>query len=270
MRRCSISFVLVGLIVGLSAGLSTLAEASLPDVRERVERALDRYAQALEEPDRDTRIAHFAQAESGFAAVVASGVENAALLTNLGNAALQAEAPGRAVLAYQRALRLDPDAQAARQNLAHVRGLLPSWVPRPGPDDAGEPYLFYRRISSGHRGIAAALCFALGAASLAISVRRREGAWRGLAMSLGLLWLLLFASTVFDSMPGDANRAVVTTNQALARSADSRLAALAYPEPLPAGVEVEILEDRDEWARVRLHNGRDVWLRASSVTRIAQ
>ena len=33
---------------------------------------------------------------------------------------------------------------------------------------------------------------------------------------------------------------------------------------------VEILEDRDEWARVRLHNGRDVWLRASTVTRIGE
>lgn len=270
MRRHRILIVLVGLIVALSGGRPALADTAPPTTRERLEQALEQYARALEEPDRDTRIARFAQAEAGFAAVVAGGIENAALLTNLGNSALQAEAPGRAVLAYHRALRLDPDAQAARQNLAHVRGLLPGWVPHPGADDDAEPLLFYRRIASGHRSVAAALCFALGAASWAISVRRREGAWRGLAMSLGLLWILLFASTVFDSMAGEANRAVVTANEAFARSADSRLAALAYPEPLPAGVEVEILEDRGEWARVRLQNGRDVWLRASSVTRIAE
>jgi SH3-like domain-containing protein len=63
---------------------------------------------------------------------------------------------------------------------------------------------------------------------------------------------------------------VITADESRARSADSRLAALAYPEPLPAGVEVEMLEERMEWARVRLYNGRDVWVRGSNVTRVVE
>ena len=47
-----------------------------------------------------------------------------------------------------------------------------------------------------------------------------------------------------------------------------RKAALAFPDPLPQGVEVERLEVRGDFARVRLANGRDVWVRGSSVTPI--
>ena len=56
--------------------------------------------------------------------------------------------------------------------------------------------------------------------------------------------------------------------EAVARAADSSLAPSAFPQPLPAGVELRILEERAPWLRVRLANGRDAWLNRSSVTRI--
>ncbi len=260
----------VVVLISIVLANSTLAEPVVQDEHERLELALGQYAEALEEPDRDKRIAAFAQAEYGFASVVADGVENAALQTNLGNAALQAEHIGTAVLAYHRALRLDSEAKAARQNLAHIRTLLPTWVPRPSSSTGAQALHFYRQFSAADRSIAAAICFALAGVSLAISVRRREGAWRGVAFTGGLVWALLLASIVFDAAEDNSNLAVITADESLARSADSRLAALAYPEPLPAGSEVEVLEDRAEWARVRLYNGRDVWVRGSDVTRVVE
>jgi tetratricopeptide (TPR) repeat protein len=246
------------------------AEPNASDQSERLEQALSQYARALEEPDRDERLATFAQAEYGFDAVIEGGTQNAALYTNLGNAALQAEHIGQAVLAYHRALRLDPDATTARQNLIHLRTLLPGWVPRPTASDSVQPLFFYRRISPANRSYLAAGCFVLAAASLAISVRRREGAWRGAALMGGVAWALIVASIVFDSAESRTELAVITADEAFARSADSRLAALAYPDPLPGGVEVEQLEERAEWTRVRLHNGRDVWVRGSDVTRVVE
>ena len=68
---------------------------------------------------------------------------------------------------------------------------------------------------------------------------------------------------------GDMPLAVLTGNEVLARSADSSLAPLALPEPLPAGVEVDLLEQRAEWSRVRLANGREIWVRSSSVTAVS-
>ncbi|MAG30827.1 MAG: hypothetical protein CL908_08060 [Deltaproteobacteria bacterium] len=235
----------------------------------RLERALDDYARALAEIDRDVRLALFARAEEGFAALIAEGAVSAAMHTNLGNAALQAEHPGRAVLAYHRALLLDPDSAAASQNLAHVRSLLPAWVPRPDGSAGTRSLLFYRPIPKATRTTAAAICFALTAACFALSVRRSDGAWRGLAIFAAAAWVLLLGSVVFDGGADGGRRGVVTADEVLARSADSPLAPLALPEPLPAGVEVELLEQRADWVRVRLANGRDVWLRRSSVTRVS-
>jgi len=231
--------------------------------------ALDDYAQALAESGRDARLAGFSRAEQGFASLTADGVVSAALFTNLGNAALQAQHPGLAVLAYHRALRLEPDAVAARQNLAHLRTRLPSWVPRPDSSEGAQTLLFYRQIGTQTRSLISAMCFVLMAGCIALAVRRREGAWRGLAFLTGLGWAIGVASLVYDGVVREDNLAVLVADEVLARSADSSLAPLALPDPLPAGVEVDLLETRAAWTRVRLANGRDVWVRSTSVERVA-
>ena len=270
MRSSSRIWTAVCLLLHLALVIgSAAARASESDPRARLEQALGDYAKAQAESDREARLAGFQRAEQGFAALVEGGAETPALYTNLGNAALQAGHVGQAVVAYQRALRLDPGSTTARQNLAHVRSLLPAWVPRPGSADSTEALFAYRRIPAQTRSFAAAGCFAIAALCLVVSARRREGAWRGLAMLSGLAWLALLASVVLDGRVADARAAVLTAEETPARSADSALAPLAFPEPLPQGVEVEQLEVRGDYARVRLANGRDVWVRTSSVSPVA-
>lgn len=238
------------------------------DARARLERAIADYEAAQAETDREARIAGFQRAERGFASAIEGGSASAALYTNLGHAALQAGRPGDAVLAYRRALRLDPRASTARQNLAHVRARLPAWVPRPGDVEGAEDLLFaYRRVPAGLRSLSAAGCFALAAFAFVLSGRRRAGAWRGVALLSGAFWLILLASVWLDpGRTGPATAAVLTAEETPARVSDSTLAPLAFPEALPAGVEVERLELRGDFARIRLANGRDVWVRRSSVT----
>jgi tetratricopeptide (TPR) repeat protein len=250
------------------ASSASPARAAEPDARARLERALSDYEAAQAEADRDARIAGFQRAEQAFAALIEEGARSPALYTNLGNAALQAGRVGRAVLAYRRALSLDPTVATARQNLAHVRAQLPGWVPRPGSAESDGALYAYRRISARTRSLAAAGCFAAAALALFVAGRRREGAWRGLALVLGLGWVALVASVVVDGGGADGQAGVLTADETPARSSDSALAALAFPEPLPQGVEVEQLEVRGDFARVRLANGRDVWVRSSSVSLI--
>lgn len=245
------------------------AASSGLDREDRLNQALEYYARALTESGRDARLAGFSRAEQAFASLVADGVTSAALWTNLGNAALQAQHPGQAVLAYHRALRLAPDSTTARQNLAHVRTRLPSWVPRPDSSDGARSLLLYRQIGAETRSLLAAISFTSMAVCIALAIRRREGAWRGLAILLGLAWLIGVASLVYDRIAAEDNLAVLIADEVLARSADSSLAPLALPDPLPAGVEVDLLEERAEWARVRLANGRDIWVRSSSVERVS-
>ena len=238
------------------------------DRAERLGLAIVDYTEALSERDRDARLAGFARAERGFSAVAEDGVDSVSLWTNVGNAAFQAGHRGRAALAYHRALRLDPDATTARQNLEAIRSNLPSWVPRPSATD-GLPATFDpARIPRPTRILISSVAFLAMALFVAVAVRRGQGAWRGLALLAGGAWVVT-SLTLFAPTNGDESvRAVITAEETLARSADSSLAPLALPEPLPAGTEVTRLEDRSDWTRVRLANRRDVWVRSASVTSV--
>ena len=258
-----------GLAAGVGAASGDAAHAQAvqdDDVRSRLERALSDYELAEREADRDARVAGFRRAARGFAALLEEGIETPALQTNLGNAALQAGDSGQAVLAYRRALRLDPAAVTARQNLAHVRSLLPGWVPRPSGSDGADALLVYRRIPESTRSLLAAGSFALTALFLVLAARGTEGPWRGLSILFGIAWLLLLASVVLDGSGEEGVAVVMTAGEEAARSSDSALARLAFPDPLPQGVEAMRLEVRGDFARIRLANGRDVWVRSGSVT----
>jgi len=91
----------------------------------QLEEAIASYRVALDTSERDSRLEGFRNAERLFARIAAGGASNPELYTNLGNAALQAEHLGAAVLAYRRALAIDPDHPRAVQNLEYVRTLLP-------------------------------------------------------------------------------------------------------------------------------------------------
>ena len=235
-----LSFVVALFAVGTPAFGQSAADTS---AETRIEAALADYAAALAETDRDARLAGFSRAEQGFSAAAAEGAETPALLTNLGNAAFQAAHPGRAVLAYRRALALDPNAVVPRQNLAHFRSLLPSWVPTPSEADGTQSFLFYRAIPLSVRASFAAGFFALGALCFVLGIRRKEGAWRGGGYFSWVIWGLLLASVLADGQEERRDFAVIMVAETPARSADSALAPLSLSDPLPAGVEVERLED---------------------------
>lgn len=253
-------FVSASLVGGGGAAQALDREARLAEASEA-------YSTALSEPDRDTRLAGFARAQRLFASLVDDGVETAPLYVDLGNAALQAQDSGLAVLSYQRALRLDPEDRTARQNLEYVRGRLPGWVPRPDDAEGFRGFFDDRLLPRAWRVRGAAIAFVLAALAVVLSVRERPGAWRGLALLGFAVWVLLLASTLVGG-PSTRPLAVLVASETEARSADSALAPSALPEPLPAGVEVDLLEERESWARIRLANGRDVWVRRTSLARV--
>ena len=260
-RAIVLLFVVAASLVGAAGGAHAL------DREARLAEASEAYSIALTEPDRDTRLAGFARAQRLFASLVDDGVESAPLYVDLGNAALQAQDRGHAVLSYHRALRLDPDDRTARQNLDYVRGRLPGWVPRPEDAEGFRGFFDDRLLPRAWRVRGAAIAFVLAAIAIVLAVRERPGAWRGLALFCVAVWALLLAST-FAGGRSTRPLAVLVASETEARSADSALAPRALPEPLPAGVEVDLLEEREGWARVRLANGRDVWVRRTSVVRV--
>lgn len=240
---------------------SIFADPSLLD------RALATYAGAQEIPDRDGRVAAFRSAERLFAKLGEEGYRSADLYVNTGNAALQAERLGSAVLAYRRALLLDPDHPRAMRNLEYARGLLPDWLPRPEPAGMLDSFFsWHASLTRAERGVAAALFFFLACALVATGIRFRLAPLRNLALLPGLAWLALALSLFFDPAAGAFREGVVSAEEVILRVADSHFSAPALPRPLPAGAEVRVLERRQSWLRVRLASGRVAWLPVDAVT----
>jgi tetratricopeptide (TPR) repeat protein len=249
----------------VDAGMSGGLAAGASDV-ERVDEAIASYRAALDTPERDLRLEGFRKAERLFSQIVEAGASNPELYTNLGNAALQAEHLGTAVLAYRRALAIDPDSPRALQNLEFVRTLLPDWVPKPESGGLLDSFFFWHKTRSrSDRSLGAAIAFAVAALLLAAAIRFGQSTLRNAAILPALVWAALLASVALEGAGTRLEEAVVIADEAVARAADSALAPSALPAPLPAGAEVRILERRSPWTRIRLANGRDAWVAESAL-----
>ncbi len=256
-------------IVAVALTRAEPAACETPDIAP-IETAISSYQAALDTAERDSRLEGFRRAERLFARIAEGGASNPELYTNIGNSALQAEHLGAAVLAYRRALMLDPDHPRAVQNLEYVRTLLPEWVPKPESASLLDSFFFWHKtLARSDRAVAAAVAFGAVALLIAAAIRFRQPALRTAAILPALVWVALLASVAADLGGTRRDEAVVVVDEVVARAADSALAPSTLPAPLPGGVEVRILERRSPWIRIRLANGRDAWVTESAVMTVA-
>jgi tetratricopeptide (TPR) repeat protein len=260
--------------------VTTLAHGTTTP-HERLAEAVGQYRAAMESTDRAERLERFGRAELLFAQLVTgaasaqdrrtSGIRNADLYVNLGNAALGAERIGPAVLAYRRALAIDPDHARARQNLEHARSLLPDWLPRPQGGSILDTFFAWTgQISNRQLQLAAAVSFLCAAIMMAASIRWRRPILRHLATLPTLIWALLVGIMMIRSTGATPNAAVVVVPETIARAADSAHAPTRFSQPLPSGAEVEIVEQRDQWSHIRLADGRDAWVNNSALESVSE
>ena len=197
-------------------------------------------------------------------------VESAEVEFNLGNAYFQKRDYGRAVLHWERALRLQPSDDDARDNLKLARERLVDQVP---PDDGILATVVTRaqRILGRERTswIALISWLLLGAAGFAAALSgdtlRRVAialilvSFVVLLMTAPLAWLQVQASE-------DRSRYVVLTPAVEVRSGpgEQYVTVLTVHE----GLVVKSRESVSGWERVRLPNQAEGWVPASSIERI--
>ena len=242
------------------------ASGSLED---KIKQAFTAYSSAQEATKRAVRMENFQRAQYLFALVSEQGVETAALYTNIGTAALQAENLGNAVLAFRRALEIDPDYPQALQNLQQARALLPAWVPKPIEESTLDSFFSWRRsLSTAEQSGIAALLFLLCSIGFATSIRWGLVLARNLALLPLLLWMVFVVSHIVDITTNEGRDAVIMVGDTIARVADSANAPQRFSQPMSAGTEVKVLEVRDDsnWAHVSLFNGRDAWVNFASLS----
>ena len=245
------------------------AEAGGPSASDLAERGLNAYSKAQEATQREARLAGFAQAERLFLEAVRlrpDGMGTAELYANAGTAALRAERLGPAVLAFRRALTLDTQNAAARRNLAQARTLLPGWVPRPQSEGALDAFFFWHHQFSVEQRVGlSGLVFLLAAIAFAVGLASGSRLARGAGVLLILSWLGLATSIAVHLFGSHGSAAVLVAGDTIARASDSANSPVRFAEPLPAGTEVSVVEVREPWARVRLANEREAWVRRASL-----
>lgn len=239
-------------------------------------------ASTIEEADSAYMRDDFARAAQLFEQAAREDGTSSYLYYNLGNCYYRQGALGRAIVAYERALRLDPSNDEARANLEFVNSKI--------TDVPGQRGMF---IQNAARRIATAIgantwaaialtsfILLLGAVVLYIFASdvplRKAGFFGG-----GALLIVCIAANVFASIATDystsGNEAVVTVPASLLSTSprapkDRSEEAMLLHE----GTKVEILDSlttrsdstATRWYDVRVDNDHRAWINAADVERI--
>lgn len=253
--KAAAAVVIAGALLGSDARADALADG----------RSAYRYAME-QTGDATGRKAAFARASAALGDAARANPDRPELLADWGNAALGAGEIGLATLAYRRALALDPSNARARHNLAWLRGRLPERMQPKVTAGATDTLLFFHRWPRARRWIVGAVAFAV-AVLLVVpwGARKRRGGQLAASMLALVVWVAMLASVVLEDRHTDD---AVVIDSVTMRAADSAGAPAALPEALPRGVEVTILERREQWTRISLASGTSGWVPDGAVERV--
>ncbi|MCB9648830.1 MAG: SH3 domain-containing protein [Deltaproteobacteria bacterium] len=208
----------------------------------------------------------FTEATRLYTSLLERGVENADVYYNLGNAYAGQERSVDAVVAWERAIRLDPAHADARANLEVLRARLARDVPAPAAD-AGDGAVALADVL---RPLLAPFppapfAWALVVAELLLAaaiwgLRRRaggRGALVGLAVVSGLVLLLAGAVTVGHHIVRAEPLAVAKVKTELRQGPDARFGTAGWVAP---GARVRVVEADGAWRRVQQQDGTSGWV----------
>lgn len=246
------------LICSLSALAGTPAPAKLASLAQQAEARFQLGLGQLETEPAKARDS-FADAAEMFELLAQHPrTRESAARRNAANAWLLAGDPGRAILNYRRALLLTPGDNVARSGLREARSE-PITRPVAGPRPGSLPHLrdqlaIERRAWLWIALVAANAGFWIAAARhlSTASARSRRTAWAAGAGVIGLIVVLLWSQ---GARPG-----VITAQEVVGRQGNSVIYQPAWRSPLGNGVEFSLMEQRDDWWKIRLADGSTGWI----------
>lgn len=225
---------------------------------------------------------NYRQAIALYEQSIAADGPSSVLYYNLGNAYYRNDNLGRAVLSYERALKLNPTNKDARQNLEFVKSKIQD---RPEDDT---PF-----FASMHRAIRSAMTanawawtalaiFILLAGAVALYLFTNSVVLRKTGFFGAIVLLVIFAYIIGVAVDAAATarsheEAVVVVPSTQLSSAPRQARSSADKVvSIHEGTRVEIVDSvatpddpvSPRWYEVKINNGTQAWLRASDVERI--
>jgi len=213
----------------------------------------------------------FRDAAEAYEKILGYGVGDPRVLYNLANAYFKLGRLGPAILNYERALRLDPSDQDARDNLELARGQIRDRI-----EDAEVPYPV--KVMQDHLDTvppdslsAVFLCLYVITCGLVacLPLTSGEGRRRLLgyaAAATGVLALLAGGALVEAIQSRTAERAIVMTDRVDVLSGPSAENTVLFT--VHEGTRLEVRNRRDGWYQVSLPNAMSGWIPSGMVERV--
>jgi tetratricopeptide (TPR) repeat protein len=190
-------------------------------------------------------------------------VENAQLYYNLANAYLLKEDIGRAILNYRRAAKLDGADVNIQKNLAFARGRRVDTVEVGAEKRVLETLFFWHYdLSLKTKVFLACLCFAALCIGLTLMLwfGRRPVMFAAVLLSGVLLVCFAASSAVEANHQANTRYGVITAGEVVARQGDGPNYPPSFKDPLHAGTEFQLVEQRPGWLHITLSNGSEAWI----------
>jgi len=198
------------------------------------------------------------------------GIRNGKLFYNIGNTYFRMNDIGRAILNYNRAALYTPHNEDLRQNLEFARSRRLDDIPVPQTRKILQTLFFWHYdISTKVRSSIFLAGFLVCWTALVAKLFFRRPIFNRAAWAGGVVAVLFLASL---SIEATAHRrsdlGVIVDSGVTARKGNSDSYERSFKEPLHAGTEFNIIEDRDTWVQVELMDERRCWLPAQSIERV--
>jgi len=267
MKHLRSLWILSILLLGLS---SRGAELGQEEIHDLFSQGKELFRQANEVVAKDPPEARnlYRQADLRFERIAnEGGIQNGKLFYNIGNAYSRLGEIGRAILYYRKAEQFIPNDINLQQNLDFARRQRLDKLEAPENEKVMETLFFWHYdVPASVRGGIFLVTFlgVWGIAAVRLFWKRSWMDWT--MMGCGLVAACLLASLIVESRRLEGQRpGVVLSNEVVARKGDSSSYESAFRDPLHAGVEFTLVEERSDWLHVRLPDGRECWLPGDSV-----
>jgi len=190
-------------------------------------------------------------------------IKNAGLYYNLANTYFLKGDLGRAILNYRRAQKLDAADANIQKNLTFARSRrLDKVNPKTEKRILQTLFFWHYDFSLKTKFILTCIFFAVWCIALTLMVWfGRSAAATTLLVVTGLFTLCFFASVAVETKTQAAQICgVITADEVIARQGDGQNYTPSFKEPLHAGTEFDLLENRTGWLHIKLADDTDTWI----------
>jgi len=265
---CVRIFVLGGLLAcfALSAQSPGLSRTEIMDLYVEA-KDLFREANELVGTDPETAKDIYRKSILRFERIVREGdIHNGKLYYNIGNAYFRIKDIGRAILYYLRAAQFNPNDPNLIQNLQYARDRCVDRIEERQQTRVLKTLFFWHYdLSSQTRSFLFGLGFvtAWTAAGLLLYFKRPFLRWT-LTLSAGLAVIMLVSLLIEHSIRKRKSPGVIVSTEVIARKGDSDTYERSFKDPLHAGTEFQLLQNRGDWYQIELADARSCWIPATS------